>query len=117
MSQYTIYHNPRCSKSRATLQLLEAHQADTAVVKYLETPPSLEQLKAIIKALDTPVRNILRTGEAEYKDNGFANPELSDEQLLVLLQQHPKVLERPIVMHQGRAVIGRPPENVLSLLP
>lgn len=116
MSEYTIYHNPRCSKSRATLSLLEAHEVDMTVVKYLESPPTMEQLKGIIKALQTPVRNILRTGEAEYKEHGFANPELTDDQLLALLQQHPKVLERPIVVHQGRAVIGRPPENVLTLL-
>ena len=117
MTQYTIYHNPRCSKSRATLQLLNEAGVDVNIIKYLEQPPSIEQLQSIVNSLNVPVRDILRTGEAEYSAGGFDDDSLSDARLLALIHQHPKVLERPIVVAGNQAVIGRPPENVLTLLP
>lgn len=116
MPQYTIYHNPRCSKSRATLQLLNDHGADVQIIKYLENPPSVTTLAELVQALDLPLRSILRTGEAEYREAGLADLKLSDSELLELIHQHPRVLERPIVTNGNQAVIGRPPENVLALL-
>ena len=116
MSQAIIYHNPRCSKSRATLALLESHHVDTKIIKYLETPPSPQTLKKITKMLNASPRDILRTGETEYKEFGMDNKNLSDDQLLQLMSANPKVIERPIVIYNNKAVIGRPPENVLELI-
>lgn len=115
MTNTTIYHNPRCSKSRATLALLEAQGIQATVIKYLETPPNEAELKHILKSLGMAPRDLLRTGEAEYKDNGFSDAALSDEQLIQMMTQHPKVIERPIVVHGDQARIGRPPESVLEL--
>ncbi|KAA3641564.1 MAG: arsenate reductase (glutaredoxin) [Proteobacteria bacterium] len=116
MSQAIIYHTPRCSKSRATLALLQSQQLDTQIIKYLETPPSPQTLKKLLKMLDLSPRDILRTGEQEYTDFGMDNPDLSDDQLLQLMSANPKVIERPIVVYQDKAVLGRPPENVLELI-
>lgn len=116
MSQAIIYHNPRCSKSRATLALLESGHVDTKIIKYLETPPSPQTLKKITTMLGVAPRDILRTGEKEYKEFGMDNTDLSDDQLLQLMSANPKVIERPIVIYNDRAVIGRPPENVLDLI-
>lgn len=115
MPKVVIYHNPRCSKSRAALAILEQQQADISVIKYLETPPSESQIKDLLTALQTTVRDILRTTEADYKLHGFADTALSDAELITKLSQFPKVMQRPIVTCNGRAVVGRPPENVLSL--
>ena len=87
------------------------------VIKYLEQPPTEAQLAAIVQALGQPISSILRTGEAEYKAAGLADESLSETQLLSLVHQFPKVLERPIVVKGKQAIIGRPPENVLTLLP
>lgn len=106
-----------CSKSRATLAILVAHQVDIEVIKYLDTPPTADEIKTLLNALGSDVRSILRKNETEYKTQGFAAPELSTEEIILKLTQYPKVLERPIVIVQGKAVIGRPPENVLDLLP
>lgn len=115
MTQYIIYHNPRCSKSRATLALLEQQQVDTSVINYLDKPPSQQAISAILTALNVGIRDILRTHEADYKQQGFADTNLSDADLINKLTQFPKVMERPIVVHDGQAVVGRPPENVLRL--
>lgn len=111
----TIYHNPRCSKSRETLQLLEQHQIETDIVKYLDTPLSKEQIQSLLKELGVhSARELMRTKEDIYKELGLA--EVTDEdQLLEAMSQHPKLIERPIVSHQGKAKIGRPPESVLAL--
>jgi len=116
MSQAIIYHNPRCSKSRATLALLEHHNIDTQIIKYLETPPSPQTLKKIIELLNVSPRDILRTGEKAYKEFAMDNKDLSDDQLLQLMSANPKVIERPIVIYKEQAVVGRPPENVLELI-
>lgn len=116
MSDWTIYHNPRCSKSRQTLQLLEENGIDPAVVLYLETPPTRAQLITLLKQLKLSPRKLLRKGEDEYKALNLGNPELEDDELLDAMIAHPKLIERPIVVKGNRAVLGRPPENVLTLL-
>lgn len=116
MSTWTIYHNPRCSKSRQTLQLLEEHGVKPDIVLYLETPPSKSQLKTLLGQLGIEARDLLRKGEDEYRALGLSDATLSDDKLLNAMITHPKLIERPIVVKGKRAVIGRPPENVLALL-
>ncbi|WP_211825758.1 arsenate reductase (glutaredoxin) [Kistimonas asteriae] len=116
MSDVTIYHNPRCSKSRQTLQLLEEQGINPDIVLYLETPPDRDTLKAIISKLGIPIRELLRTGEQEYKDNTLKNPALDDEALLDAMVRWPKLIQRPIVVKGNNARIGRPPEAVLEIL-
>lgn len=112
----TIYHNPRCSKSRQTLQLLHDNRIEPNIVLYLETPPDTETLKKLIKKLGITPRELLRKGEDEYKQNNLANTSLSDEALIAAMVKFPKLIERPIVVNGNKAVLGRPPENVLSIL-
>lgn len=115
MSEWTIYHNPRCSKSRQTLQLLEDNGVEPEVVLYLEQPPTRAQLITLLSKLKLSPRELLRKGEDEYKALDLANPELEDEELLDAMVAHPKLIERPIVVRGERAVLGRPPENILKL--
>ena len=110
-----IFHNPRCSKSRNTLALLQSQTDDIEIIKYLENPPSTDTIKRLLDELNLSGRDILRKNESEYRDHGFANPELTETQLIELIHQHPKVMERPIVSLNNQAIIGRPPENVLEL--
>lgn len=117
MSQISIFHNPRCSKSRSALELLEARGIQPEIVRYLETPPSAAELKALLGKLGIGARQLLRTGEDEYKELDLANPALSDDQLIDAMVRHPKLIERPIVIVGDKAVVGRPPENVLEILP
>lgn len=117
MSQISIFHNPRCSKSRGALELLEERGIQPEIVRYLETPPSAAELKALLGKLGIGARQLLRTGEDEYKELGLANPSLDDEQLIQAMVAHPKLIERPIVIVGDKAVIGRPPEKVLEILP
>jgi len=112
----TIYHNPRCSKSRQTLQLLRERGIEPEVVAYLETPPDAKTLAAIIKKLGVAPRELLRKGETEYKEANLANPDLSDADIINAMVEHPKLMERPIVIHGNKAVLGRPPEAVLDIL-
>jgi arsenate reductase len=116
MSDITLYHNPRCSKSRAALELLRNHGVEPALVLYLETPPDRQALGDIKRALGIPARQMLRTGEPEYAQLNLDDHNLDDEQLLDAIAEHPRLLERPVAVSQGRAVIGRPPERVLELL-
>lgn len=116
MTDLTLYHNPRCSKSRGALELLEARGLTPTVVRYLDTPPSTDELRTLLGKLDIPARQLLRTGEDEYKELGLADSNLSDEQLIAAMASHPKLIERPILIAGERAVIGRPPEKVLELL-
>ena len=111
-----LYHNTRCSKSRGALALLQERGIEPEVVFYLETPPSADELRAIADQLGLPVRAMLRTGEEEYAALGLAEPSLDDGALLEAMAAHPRLIERPIFVHNGRAVIGRPPEQVLTLL-
>jgi arsenate reductase len=112
----TIYHNPRCSKSRQTLQLLEQQAVSADVVEYLKTPPDAETLGQLLDMLGLQPRELMRTKEKEYRESGADNEELSREQLLQLMITFPKLIERPIVVSNGKAVIGRPPELVLDIL-
>lgn len=117
MSQISLFHNPRCSKSRGALELLEERGIQPEVIRYLETPPSAAELKALLGKLGIGARQLLRTGEDEYKTLDLANPALSDEQLIAAMASHPKLIERPILIVGDKAVIGRPPEKVLEILP
>ena len=112
----TIYHNPRCAKSRATLQLLEARGIEPKVVEYLKTPPSAPELKAILKKLGLKPRDLLRKDEPAYAELGLKDRQLSDDQLIALMVKNPILIERPIVVSGGKAAIGRPPEKVLEIL-
>lgn len=116
MSDFTIYHNPRCSKSRQTLQLLEQHGIAPEIVLYLEQPPSKLLLKQLLGKLGISARDLLRKGEGEYRELGLADATLSEATLLDAMHAHPKLIERPIVVRGARAVLGRPPENILELI-
>ena len=110
-----IYHNPRCSKSRETLQLLEAQGIQPDVIHYLEAPPSMEELRTLLKQLELSARDLLRTGEDAYKTLNLANPALTEDELLTAMSEYPKLIQRPIVVKDGQAALGRPPETVLDL--
>ena len=112
----SIYHNPRCSKSRQTLALIEDKNIKPTVIEYLKSPPSKSELKNILNMLKINARDLLRTKEAEYKEHGLNNPELNDDQIIDLMIQYPKLIERPIVVSDNKAAIGRPPEKVLEIL-
>ncbi|MBP1475678.1 arsenate reductase (glutaredoxin) [Frateuria sp. MAH-13] len=112
-----IYHNSRCSKSRGTLELLQARGIEPEVVNYLDTPPSVDELRTLLCMLGMTPRQLLRTGEADYKEQGLDDSALGDEALLKAMVAHPKLIERPIVVADGKAAIGRPPEAVLAILP
>jgi arsenate reductase len=114
--QVKIYHNPRCSKSRQTLQLLQENGIEPDVVEYLKTPPDKNTLKKILKQLGLSPRDVMRRKENEYKDNHLDDPSLTDDQLIDAMLKHPKLIERPIVVTDKGAAIGRPPENVLEVL-
>ncbi|NVJ61356.1 MAG: arsenate reductase (glutaredoxin) [Gammaproteobacteria bacterium] len=116
MSEFTIYHNPRCSKSRQTLELLQSKGIEPKVVEYLKTPPSANALKNIIKLLGVSPRDIMRKKEAEYKEAGLDNESLTKDQQIKLMIENPKVIERPIVFSKSKAAVGRPPENILEII-
>jgi arsenate reductase len=116
MTDMTLYHNPRCSKSRGALELLETRGLTPTVIRYLETPPDATQLRGLLGKLGINARQLLRTGEDDYKTLNLADSSLSDEQLIAAMAAHPKLIERPILVVGDRAVIGRPPERVLELV-
>jgi len=113
----TIYHNPRCSKSRATLALLEEHGHSPKIVRYLETPPSVAELARIVALLGVEPRELIRTGEAAYQDLDLANPDRKDDELLQAMHEHPALMQRPIVVTADAARVGRPPADVLEIVP
>jgi arsenate reductase len=117
---YTIYHNPRCSKSRLTMPLLEEHNITPTVVEYLSNPPDAETLSHLLGLLGLEPRGLMRTKEEDYRRADLADPARSDAELIAGMIAHPKIIERPIVVKHGadgdQAVLGRPPENVLALL-
>jgi len=112
----TIYHNPRCSKSRAAMELLTEKGIDASVVKYLETPPNKETIEDLLKMLGLEPRELMRKGEQEYKDNNLADENLSRDDLIDAMVKFPKLLERPIVIKDGKAAIGRPIQNIIDIL-
>ena len=111
-----IYHNPRCGKSRQTLQLLQEQGIEPEIIEYLKTPPSAEELNIILKKLDMEPRELMRKNEAEYKVSGLNDETLDREALINSMVSHPILIERPIVVANDKAAIGRPPEAVLTIL-
>ncbi|MEE2694570.1 MAG: arsenate reductase (glutaredoxin) [Pseudomonadota bacterium] len=116
MIMITIYHNPRCSKSRATLALLEKHGANVRIVEYLKKPPTSKELSAILSMLSITARSLLRTKESVYKSEGLDDKALSEQDLISAIIKNPILMERPIVVANNKAIIGRPPENVLTII-
>ena len=116
MSDFIIYHNPRCSKSRQTLEILNHQDVDTEIILYLENPPSVEEVTSILQKLGLSSRDIIRKGEEEYKLLNIKDQSLTENELISFMSENPKLIERPIVVKDDKAIIGRPPENVLSLL-
>ena len=112
----TIYHNPRCSKSRQTLQLLEDNAIEARVIEYLRQGPDAATLKKILKQLGMSARELLRKGESVYKENNLKDQDLTDDELINFMVEYPILIERPIVIANGQARIGRPPESVLEIL-
>ena len=112
----TIYHNPRCSKSRQTLELLQSRHIQPRIVEYLKTPPSKQELNALLDLLALQPRDIIRSTEQEYTSAGLSDMSLERDALLQALLDYPKLLQRPIVVANGKAAIGRPPEQVLDIL-
>jgi arsenate reductase (glutaredoxin) len=119
VAMITVYHNPRCSKSRAACELITATYASAdepiEIIEYLKQPLTVTQLKQLNAQLGCPVREMLRDTEAEYKELHLSDTKLSDAELFAALAAHPILLQRPIVVRNGRAVIGRPPENIATL--
>lgn len=111
-----IYHNPRCSKSRQALQLLQDRGIEPEIIDYLKNPPTASELTDLLDKLGMEPREVMRKGESEYKSNNLANPDLTRETLIASIANNPILLERPIVVANNKAVIGRPPENILTIL-
>ena len=116
MNDFIIYHNPRCSKSRQTLEILNEHDVDTEIILYLENPPSEQEIASILNKLGLSARDVIRKGEDEYKLLNLKDQSLTENELINFMSENPKLIERPIVVKLDKAVIGRPPENVLSII-
>lgn len=112
----TIYHNPRCSKSRQTLALLRERGVEPEIIEYLKNPPDQEQLNGVLALLKLEPRALMRRQEAAYKERKLDDPGLSREQLIAAMVENPILIERPIVLANGKAALGRPPENALEIL-
>ena len=115
-NKITIYHNPKCSKSRKALEIIRSKNIEPTIILYLKSKLSKTEVKNLLSKLGLSIRDILRTGEDEYKKNNLKNENLSDDKLIEFLIKFPRLLERPIVVKNSKAVIGRPPENILNLL-
>ncbi|VXB71170.1 putative arsenate reductase [Luteimonas sp. 9C] len=113
---WTLLHNPRCSKSRAALELLQTRGIEADVVRYLDTPLDADMLRTLLRRLDLAPRALLRTGEAAYRTLGLDDAALEDAAIIDAMVRHPELIERPILVHGERAVIGRPTERLLALL-
>ena len=116
MCDLTIYHNPRCSKSRQTLELIRSQGVEPEIILYLKDVPSADDIADALRMLGMKPMDIIRKNEAEFKEHFYGADELTDAQLIELMRMYPKVIERPIVVNMGKAVIGRPPERALSIL-
>ena len=112
----TLYHNPQCSKSRETLKILQEKGVDVSIIEYLKTPLTLAELESLAQKLNLEPRQFMRQNETLYQTENLANTDLTANDLFQAIIDHPRLLERPIAVSQNRAVIGRPPENVLALL-
>ena len=116
MSIYKIFHNPRCSKSRQTLKLLKENNCEIEIINYLKIDLDVLLIKDTLEKLSLKPRDILRKSEQDYKDNNLKREDFSDNELIDYMIKYPKLIERPIVIKEDRAVLGRPPENVLELI-
>lgn len=112
----TIWHNPRCSKSRATLSLLEERGIKPEIVRYLDQPPSADEIRAVLGKLGASARDLMRKGEDTYKELNLADPALSEDRLIEAMAENPILIERPVVIKGDTAALGRPPEQVLDIL-
>jgi len=112
----TIYHNPRCSKSRQTLAMLQEKGIKPVIIEYLQSPPDKNTLEDILKKLGLKPRQLLRTKEEAYKANGLDDDSLTDEQIIDAILENPVLMERPVVLANNKAAIGRPPENIEAIL-
>lgn len=112
----TIFHNPRCSKSRATLALLRERDIEPDIVEYLNDPPAEETIRQLLSLLGMAPRELMRRNEPEYAANDLDDPSLGEDELIAAMHRYPKLIERPIVVADGQARIGRPPESVLDIL-
>ena len=115
-SRLVMYHNPNCSKSRETLQILEHNHMSPEVIEYLEQPPTAQELKDVIKMLGISARDLLRTTEPVYRDAGLDDDTLTEDEIIEAICEYPALLQRPIVISGSRAVIGRPPTRVLEII-
>jgi len=115
-SEYTLYHNPDCSKSRAALALLESNDISPEIIYYLEHPLSADQIRDLMAKLNITLSEMLRSSEPEFDEYDLSDTTLSEDLIMDIVVQHPNLIQRPILTHGGRAVIGRPPENVLTLI-
>ncbi len=116
MSDFTIYHNPRCSKSRQTLELLQENGVEPTIIEYLNNPPSAKELDSVLNMLGIEPQQLMRKKEAEYKEAGLNDDSLSRAEQIKRMVAFPKVIERPVVFSKAKAVVGRPPENVLDII-
>ena len=116
MKEFTIYHNPRCSKSRQTLQILRDRGIEPKIIEYLKTPLQKEELKKISTSLGLRPKDFARKNESDFKEKGLANHVENDDKMIEAMAAYPKIIERPIVVLKDKAVLGRPPENVLKLI-
>ena len=116
VTELTIWHNPRCSKSRRTLELIKDRGLEPIIVEYLSAPPTADELRETLKALDLEPRELMRKTEPVYRELGLDDHSLSDDELVAVMVAHPILIERPVVLVGERAILGRPPENVLALL-
>lgn len=115
MKKMKIYHNPRCSKSRQTLQIIKDAQVEVEIIEYLKEIPTIEEMEMLLMKLNLKPKDIVRKGEAVYKEK-FKNSDFNDDEWIKIMIEYPKLIERPIVIKGNRAVLGRPPENVLDLI-
>jgi arsenate reductase (glutaredoxin) len=116
MLELTIYHNPKCSKSRQTLDIIESNNIKPKIKLYLKEEITYDELNDVLKKLNIRPRELLRKNEAEYKENNMQDPSISDKEIIRLMISFPKLIERPIVISKDKAILGRPPENVMSMI-
>lgn len=116
MTEVTIYHNPKCTKSRLSLELLQQNNIEPEIILYLETPPSKSRLVELLGMLGIGPRDLIRKSEEAYKAKSLSNTSLSDSDLIQAMLDEPRLIERPIVVANGKAAIGRPPENILEII-
>ncbi len=116
MSKVTIYHNPQCSKCRQTLDLIREKGIEPTIIEYLKNPPTVAELKEILALLGLPPSGLMRKQEAAYKEAGLDDDSLSEDEQIAAMVAFPKVIERPIVLSNGKAAIGRPPTSVIDIL-